>query len=54
MKLKHERLYLKSAYTIGVLYVDGRYLCNTLEDRVLDLSCEKRVLGKTAIPAGVL
>lgn len=53
MKLKLERLYLKSDYTIGVLYVDGRYFCNTLEDRVRDLTKEVKVPGLTAIPAGV-
>ncbi|MCX4291121.1 MAG: DUF5675 family protein [Odoribacter sp.] len=53
MKLNLERLFLKPDYTIGKLYVDGTYFCDTLEDRVRDLTKEKKVPGQTAIPAGV-
>lgn len=53
MKLKLERLYLKSDYTIGVLYVDSTRFCDTLEDRLRDLTKEVKVPGLTAIPAGV-
>lgn len=52
MKLLLERRYKKPGYTVGRLYVDGAFLCDTLEDRVRDLSREKKVPGKTAIPAG--
>ena len=52
MKLKVERQFLKPDYTIGTLEVDGKYFCDTLEDRVRNLSREKKVLGETAIPAG--
>lgn len=52
MKLKVERQFLKPDYTIGTLEVDGKYFCDTLEDRVRDLSWEKKVPGETAIPAG--
>lgn len=52
MKLKVERRFLKPEYTIGRLEVDGKYFCDTLEDRVRDLSWEKKVPGQTAIPAG--
>lgn len=52
MKLNLERLFLKPDYTIGKLYVDGTYFCDTLEDRVRDLTKEKKVPGRTAIPAG--
>lgn len=52
MKLRVERRFLKPGYTIGRLEVDGKYFCDTLEDRVLDLSREKKVPGQTAIPAG--
>lgn len=52
MKLNLERLFLKPDYTIGKLYVDGTYFCDTLEDRVRDLTKEKKVPGQTAIPAG--
>lgn len=52
MKLKVERLWRKSSYTIGRLFVDGKLFCNTLEDRVRDLTKETKVPGQTAIPAG--
>lgn len=52
MKLRLERRFLKSAYTVGRLEMDGTYFCDTLEDRVRDLSREKKVPGETAIPAG--
>ena len=52
MKLKLKRIALRDTYTIGKLYVDGQYFCDTLEDRVRDLTKEKKVPGETAIPAG--
>lgn len=52
MELLLERRYLKEAYTIGCLSVDGTRFCDTLEDRVRDLRLEPKVPGKTAIPAG--
>ena len=52
MKLRVERLWNKPAYTVGRLFVDGKFFCNTLEDTVRDLSNEKKVYGKTAIPYG--
>lgn len=52
MKLRVERLWKKKDYTVGRLYVDGEFFCNTLEDVVRDLPKEKKVYGKTAIPAG--
>lgn len=60
MKLKIDRTYKKEKYTIGRLYVDGVFFCNTLEDvdRGLDESttaieiAEKKVYGETAIPTG--
>lgn len=52
MKLRVERLWKKPAYTVGRLFVDGEFFCNTLEDTVRDLSNEKKVYGKTAIPYG--
>lgn len=52
MKLKVERRFFGPDYTIGTLEVDGKYFCDTLEDRVRDLSREKKVPGETAIPAG--
>ena len=52
MELKLLRRYCKSSYTIGHLYIDGKYFCDTLEDRVRDLVTERKVKGSTAIPAG--
>lgn len=52
MELLLERNYLKAAYTIGCLSVDGTRFCDTLEDRVCDLVYESKVPGETAIPAG--
>lgn len=52
MKLRVERLWKKPAYTVGRLFVDGKFFCNTLEDTVRDLSNEKKGYGKTAIPYG--
>lgn len=52
MKLTLKRIALKPDYTIGKLYIDGKYFCNTLEDRVRKLPAEKKIPGRTAIPAG--
>lgn len=52
MKLKVERLWKKPGYTVGRLYVDGKFFCNTLEDTARDLNRERKVPGKTAIPYG--
>lgn len=52
MKLTLKRVALKSTYTIGHLYIDGQYFCDTLEDKVRDLSKEAKVKNQTAIPYG--
>ena len=59
MKLKLKRIALKDTYTIGKLYIDDEYFCDTLEDTVRDLNKngvfdngEKKIYGKTAIPYG--
>lgn len=52
MELTVRRNYKGEAYTIGALYVDGVYFCDTLEDRVRDMTREVKVPGQTAIPAG--
>lgn len=54
MKLNVKRVYYGSDYTIGHFYIDGVYLCDTLEDQLRDLSkdCSAKVYGQTAIPAG--
>lgn len=60
MELKLIRKYPKINYTIGNLYVDGKFFCNTLEDADRGLKdsmnvAEIRVIKKphiTAIPTG--
>lgn len=52
MKLTLKRIALKPTYTIGRLYADDKYICDTIEDRVRDLNNEAKVAGQTAIPYG--
>ena len=59
MELTLKRIALRSEYTIGKLYVDGEYACDTIEDTVRDLdkdgkfaNGEVKIPGKTAIPYG--
>jgi len=52
MKLTLKRIFKGEQYTIGRLYIDGEYFCDTLEDKVRDLAKEKKIPGETAIPAG--
>lgn len=52
MRLELKRIAKREDYTIGRLYVDGEYFCDTLEDKVRDLTREEKVYGKTAIPEG--
>lgn len=50
MIVKIIRSFKGPEYTIGKLYIDGQYFCDTLED-VVRAKGEK-VYGKTAIPSG--
>lgn len=60
MKLKVERRWPKVTYTIGRLYIDGIFYCNTLEDRDRGLKQsdpllyiqKRKIAGETAIPKG--
>lgn len=65
MKLTLKRKYSGSAYTIGDLFIDGVFFCNTIEDVVRHLpatcpntpkgrncTCKEKVYAETAIPAG--
>lgn len=53
MEVTLKRKYLKEGYTIGKLYIDEQYFCDTLEDEVRTLNTkEDKVFGKTAIPYG--
>lgn len=56
LELKVKRKYKKKDYTIGKLYINDVYFCDTLEDTVRDINednCKAKVYGRTAIPAGV-
>jgi hypothetical protein len=50
MQLKLNRIFKTNTFTIGELYINEKYVTDTLEDRVR-LEGEK-VYGKTAIPEG--
>ena len=60
IKLLVERTYKCDTYTIGHMYVNGKYLCDTIEDTDRGLNNDMRdyeitkakVYGKTAIPTG--
>lgn len=52
MEIKIDRFFFGDTYTIGRLSIDGKYYCDTLEDKVRDLSKEAKVMHQTAIPAG--
>lgn len=60
MELRLKRIARKETYTIGRLYVDGNYCCDTIEDRDRGLSqslpvsvnIAKKRKGMTAIPTG--
>lgn len=51
MKLQLVRKFLCKNYTIGDLYIDDVFFCNTLEDRVREEG-EPKVYGETAIAFG--
>ena len=63
MRLELHRKWKKEKYTIGRLYIDGEYFCNTLEDPDRGLRSDmteeqiekikKEHQGDTAIPTGV-
>lgn len=60
MEIRLKRIAKRQGYTIGKMYLDGQYFCDTLEDadRGLrsDMPLEKisrlKVYGQTAIPTG--
>lgn len=60
MEIVVKRLWKKATYTIGRLYVDRKYMCNTLEDKDRGLTQSMplerikaiKVAGETAIPTG--
>lgn len=60
MKLLLKRIARKDTYTIGKLYIDDEYICDTLEDpdrglnqcMSIDQINKTKVYGNTAIPTG--
>ena len=54
MKLKLQRYLFAKDYTMGLLFIDDVYFCDTIEDkyRGQDLS-QTKVAGETCIPYGV-
>ena len=60
MEILVKRIAKKSKYTIGKMYIDGQYICDTLEDTDRGLNQnmsleeikKKKVYGETAIPTG--
>lgn len=52
MLLKLKRTFPKR-YTIGNLFLEDSFFCNTLEDRVRDLPKEMKIPAFTAIPPGL-
>ena len=60
MKLLLKRIAKKDTYTIGKLYIDGKYFCDTLEDKDRGLNesmsiaqiQKVKIAGQTAIPTG--
>lgn len=66
MKLTLKRKFLNDKYTVGDLFIDGKFFCNTIEDKVRELSvtcpytskgqsckCKGKIYAQTAIPAGI-
>ena len=60
MKITVQRIARKPDYTIGKMYIDGKYFCDTLEDFDRGLRQDMplseiqpiKVMHRTAIPAG--
>lgn len=65
MKITVNRIFKGTTYTIGKLYIDGQYFCDTIEDTVRNLpmacpntpkgqacKCKEKFYAETAIPAG--
>lgn len=60
MEFKLERIFTCENYTIGKLFIDNEYFCDTIEDSdrglTKDMCIEeienKKIYGKTAIPTG--
>ena len=54
MRLTLKRVFKGDTYTIGKLYIDGVYFCDTLEDKVRKITPDDpKVYGETAILSGI-
>lgn len=60
MNILIDRFYKGNKYTVGRLYIDNKYICDTMEDKDRGLTQDmplteikkKKVYSQTAIPAG--
>lgn len=60
MELKLKRIARRETYTIGHLYIDGEYFCDTIEDKdrglrqdlPVEVNRSKKKNSETAIPVG--
>lgn len=60
MKIEVKRIAKRDTYTIGKMYIDGKYFCDTLEDKDRGISQDTplstiksiKIPGSTAIPTG--
>lgn len=60
MKILQKRIAKRNDYTIGKVYINGQYFCDSLEDADRGLTSDmtlaeilkKKVYGETAIPTG--
>lgn len=65
MEIHIKRFAKGKEYSVGWMYIDGYYICDTLEDKVRELpekcpytpkwqscKCKEKVYAETAIPAG--
>lgn len=60
MNITLNRIAKRDSYTIGKLYIDGQYFCDTLEDKDIGLNQQmsvqqissKKIYGQTSIPTG--
>lgn len=60
MNILVDRFYKGSKYTVGKLYIDNKYICDTMEDKDRGLTQDmplteikkKKVYSQTAIPTG--
>jgi hypothetical protein len=61
MKILVKRISFKKGYTVGKMYLDGVYFCDTIEDEYRGLKQtmplaeikQIKVMHKTAIPSGI-